>query len=183
MKRRNPVRKILLLLAVLLPALVLAQADMKKDIWEPFQFFVGEWEGQGEGKSGISKVEKNFRFIMNGQYLHLKTKAVFEPQEKNLKGEVHEDWGFFSYDRSRKRFVFRQFHIEGFINQYVLGSISDDGKTLIFDAEEFENVPPGWKARITYKILDEDTLEESFDLATPGKDLQCYILNTLTRKK
>ena len=176
-------RKSFLLLALLLPALVLAPGDEKKDIWKPFQFLVGEWEGLGEGKSGVSKVEKDFRFIMNGQYLHLKTKAVFEPQEKNPKGEIHEDWGFFSYDRSRKRFVFRQFHIEGFINQYVLESISDDGKTLVFDSEEFENAPPGWKARITYKILGKDTLEESFDLATPGKDLQCYILNTLRRKK
>ena len=89
----------------------------------------------------------------------------------------------FSHDLFRKKFVFRQFHIEGFINQYVLESISDDGKTLVFDSEEFENAPPGWKARITYKILNDDTLEESFDLATPGKDLQCYILNTLKRKK
>lgn len=176
-------RKILLLMAVLLPALLIAQAEKKQDVWAPFKFFVGEWEGKGEGKSGISKVEKNFQFIMNGKYLHLKTRAVFEPQEKNPKGEVHEDWGFFSYDMFRKKFVFRQFHIEGFINQYVLEHISDDGKTLVFDSEQFENAPPGWKARITYKIVDDDTLEESFDLATPGKDLQCYIRNFLKRKK
>jgi len=176
-------RKKLFLIAVLLPALVMSQADKKKDIWEPFKFFVGEWEGKGEGKSGISMVEKNFQFIMNGKYLHLRTRAVFEPQEKNPEGEVHEDWGFFSYDRSRKKFVFRQFHVEGFINQYVLESISDEGKTLVFDSEQFENVPPGWKARITYKIVAADTLEESFDLATTGKDLQCYIRNVLKRKK
>jgi len=91
-------RKILLLILLLLPGLIILQADKKKDIWERFQFFVGEWEGKGEGKSGISKVEKNFQFIMNGKYLYLKTKAVFEPQENNPKGEVHEDWGFFSYD-------------------------------------------------------------------------------------
>jgi hypothetical protein len=176
-------KKILLLILVLLPGLIIPQADKKKDIWEPFQFFIGEWEGKGEGKSGISKVEKNFQFIMNGKYLYLKTKAVFEPQENNPKGEVHEDWGFFSYDLSRKKFVFRQFHIEGFINQYVLESISDDGKTLVFDSEEFENAPPDWRARITYEIVDDDNLVESFDLATPGKDLQCYIRNFLMRKK
>ena len=176
-------RKKMLLLAVLLPALLIAQAEKKQDVWAPFKYFVGEWEGNGEGKAGISKVEKNFQFIMNGKYLHLKTRAVFEPQEKNPKGEVHEDWGFFSYDMFRKKFVFRQFHIEGFINQYVLEQISDDGKTLVFDSEQFENAPPGWKARITYKIVDDNNLEESFDLATPGKALQCYILNFLERKK
>ncbi len=168
---------------MLLPALVLGQADKKRDIWEPFHFLVGEWEGQGEGKSGISTVEKTFQFIMNREYIQSTTRAVFKPQEKNPKGEIHEDLGFFSYDHFRKKFVFRQFHIEGFINQYVLESISADGKMLVFDSEGFENAPPGWKTRIIYRILDEDTLEESFDIATPGKDLQCYILNTLKRKE
>jgi len=176
-------RKKLLLYSMLLPALLLGHPEKKQDIWEPFQFLVGEWEGKGEGKSGLSQVEKNFHFIMNGKYLHLKTRAVFEPQERNLEGEVHEDWGFFSYDLFKKKFVFRQFNSEGFINQYVLESISDDGKTLIFDSEQLENAPPGWRARITYKIVDDYNLVESFDLATPGKELQCYIRNVLERKK
>ena len=33
---------------------------------------------------------------------------------------MHEHWSFFSYDRARKALVLRQFHQEGFVNQYVL---------------------------------------------------------------
>lgn len=113
----------------------------------------------------------------------MKTKAVFEPQEKNPKGEVHEDWGLFSYDQSRKKFVFRQFHVEGFINQYALEEISNKGKTLVFKSEHIENGPPGLEAKLIFKFINDDTLEESFYLGFAGKDLDCYITNILKRKR
>jgi hypothetical protein len=37
-----------------------------------------------------------------------------------------------SFDKARKKFVLRQFHGEGFVNQYVMTSSSDDGKTIVF---------------------------------------------------
>lgn len=174
-------RKKILLMAVVLPALLIAQPEKKQDVWEPFKFLVGEWEGKGEGKSGISTVSHNFDFIMKGRYLHMMTKATFEPQEKNPKGEVHEDWGFFSYDGLRNKIVFRQFHIEGFIIQYVLEDVSDEGK-LVFVSEKIENAPPGLKSRLTFRRLNADGLEVNFELLFPGKDFDCYSLNTLKRK-
>ncbi len=173
--------KKILIIVMILPALLAAQAEKKQDIWEPMKFLVGQWEGKGEGKSGISKVNHDFEFIMKGRYLHMRTKAIFEPQEKNPKGEVHEDWGFFSHDRSREKIVFRQFHVEGFINQYVLEDISKEGK-LVFVTEQIENAPPGLKARLTFKRLNGDKLEVNFELSFPGKEFDCYSLNTLKRK-
>ena len=41
----------------------------------------------------------------------MKTRSVFEPTEKNPKGEIHEDFGVFSYDRTRKTFVMRGFYV------------------------------------------------------------------------
>ena len=43
----------------------------------------------------------------------MRTKATFEPQEKNPKGEVHEDWGFFSYDRSKKKIMLDNSMLKG----------------------------------------------------------------------
>jgi hypothetical protein len=48
-----------------------------------------------------------------------------------------------SFDKGRKNFVFRQFHIEGFVNQYVMTSSSADGKTIVFTSESIENIPAG----------------------------------------
>jgi len=168
---------------VLLPALLIAQAEKKQDVWESFKFFEGKWEGKGEGKSGISNVMHEFHFVLNGKYLRMETKAVFEPQEKNPKGEIHEDIGFFSYDRIREKYVFRQFHVEGFINQYTLDSISEDGKSFTFVSEQIENGPPGLRARLMFDILDDDDLRVSFHLAFPGREFDCYSINTLKRKR
>lgn len=161
----------------------MAQEEKKQDVWEPVKFLVGKWGGKGDGKSGVSKVWKDWQFVLNGKFLNMKTKALFEPQELNPKGETHEDIGYFSYDGERKRILFRQFHIEGFMIQYVLESISDDGKILTFLSEQIENGPPGLQAKIIYKVLDSGTVEERFELAFPGREYDCFMTNVIKRQE
>ena len=79
--------------------------------------------------------------------IQMKNKTVYAPTKENPKGYIHEDFGTLSYDKVRKTFVFRQFHIEGFVNQYVLESISPDGKTIIFVTESIENIPKGYRCQ------------------------------------
>ncbi|UCF58842.1 MAG: hypothetical protein JSV15_07290 [Candidatus Bathyarchaeota archaeon] len=108
----------------------------------------------------------------NGKFLQARNKSTFAPQAKNPKGEVHEDIGFFSYDSNRERFVLRQFHVEGFVNQYILQNLAEDGKTMVFVTESIENIPSGWRAKETYKVLNDDEFTEVFKLAAPGKDFE-----------
>lgn len=96
---------------------------------------------------------------------------------------MHEDIGYFSYDNGRKTFILRQFHIEGFVNQFKLDSISPDKKTLVFMTESIENIPAGFKAKETYRILSDDELEEIFEIAEPGKDFAVYSKVKLERQK
>ena len=160
-----------------------AQEEKKEDVFAPFKFFVGKWEGTGKGQSGISKLEAEFKFVLNGKYLQVRGKATFKPQEKNLKGEVHEDWGFISYDSNRKRFVFRQFHVEGFVTQNILDSLSSNESTFVFLSENIENIAPGWRVRATYRILNENEFLQIFELAGPEKEFEVYSENHLKRKK
>ena len=175
--------KKLFVFLLLLPCLLFAQEEEKDNVWEPFEFFVGQWKGTGQGKSGTSRIETEFGFILNKNYLQVRGKAVFDPQEANPTGEVHEDLGFISYDNRRKKFVFRQFHVEGFVNQYVLDSLSSDGKTFVFVSESIENISPGWRARVTYKIIDDDEIQVLFDLAAPDNEFGCFTENQLKRKR
>lgn len=99
------------------------------------------------------------------------------------KGETHEDWGYFSYDRSRKVHVLRQFHVEGFVTQYYAQTLTADGKTIVFLSESLENLPAGFKARETYKILNENEFVEVFELAPPGKEFSVYSENHFKRQQ
>ncbi len=104
-----------LILALLLWSPIQAQSTQQSDAWEPLKYFVGSWEGVAKGQPGNGKVGREYQFVLNGKYLQAKNKSTYPPQEKNPKGEVHEDWGLFSYDRGRKQFILRQFQVEGFV--------------------------------------------------------------------
>lgn len=79
--------------------------------------------------------------------------------------------------------MLRQFHVEGFVNQYVLESIVDDGRIIVFVTESIENIPLGWRAKETYNVLNNDEFTEIFELAAPEKNFEVYTKNHLRRKK
>jgi hypothetical protein len=150
-------------------------------MWKPFQFFVGSWRGTGEGHSGASLVERDYRMILRDRYLQVTSRSTYPPQEKNPAGEVHEEMGLISFDKGRGRFVFRQFHGEGFVNQYVAEMVSTD--QVVFATEAIENIAPGWRARETYLISPPDGFVERFELAAPGKAFDLYSESRLIRDR
>jgi hypothetical protein len=99
------------------------------------------------------------------------------------KGDVHEDLGIFSYDQARKTFIFRQFHVEGFVIEYVLEKRDENTEELTFISEAIENAPPGTKAKEIFKFISEDEFEQSFHVAWPDQDYVCFMLNKLKRMK
>jgi hypothetical protein len=102
-----------------------------------------------------------------------RTEAYTRPQAKNPQGEVHEDFGIISFDKARRRAVLRQFHSEGFVNQYT-ADLSSDGVKLVFTSESIENIPSGWRARETYAVFSAEECDEIFELAEPGKEFELY---------
>ena len=119
---------------------------------------------------------------IGARFIQVRNRSIYLPQEKNPKGETHEDVGFLSFDSSRKRIVFRQFHSEGFVNQYVLESNSTPGR-LIFTTEAIENIPSGFRARETSVLTGSDQFEEVFEIAEPGKEFEIYSRSRLTRAR
>lgn len=156
---------------------------VKPDVWAPLRMFAGQWEGDSQGEPGAGKATRTYAFTLNNRFIHVANKSVYPPQAKNPKGETHEDVGFFSYDKAAKKLVLRQFHVEGFVNHYVIDSISDDGRTLVFVTAAIENIAPGWRGRETYRILSNDEFVETFALAKPGKDFATYSETHFRRKK
>lgn len=79
--------------------------------------------------------------------------------------------------------MLRQFHAEGFVNEYTLDAMSSDGKRLDFVTVRIENIPPGWRARESYQVISADEIVETFYLAAPGKDFERYSETRLKRIK
>ena len=142
---------------------------------------IGRWRGEGDGQVGRSAVERSYEAQLGGKFLHARNTSTYAPQEKNPKGEVHHDLGFFSFDKARRRAVLRQFHIEGFVNQFAAVSEALDGPELVFESESIENIPAGFRARETYRFTGVDAFEEIFEVAEPGKAFEVYTHNRLKR--
>jgi hypothetical protein len=160
-----------------------AQITKQDSIWQPLKVFLGNWSGTGGGEPGAGEYERSYRLILNKKFIEIRNKSMYPPSKNYPNGEVHEDIGYISYDKARKSFILRQFHIEGFVNQYKLDSISADGKTIVFTSESIENISTGWRARETYRLLGPDEFKESFELAPPNKEFEAYSTVVLKRNK
>lgn len=171
-----------IILLISIPGILFCQ-ETKKNPLDRLSVFIGIWQGTGEGRPGASTIEREYSSVLNGKFLQASNRSTYEPQPKNPKGEVHEDVGIISYDRGRRSFVLRQFHIEGFVNHYVLDTLLSDDKKFVFVTESIENIPPGWRARETYRMISDDEFEEVFELAEPNKDFEVYSKSRLQRKK
>jgi hypothetical protein len=168
-------------LCTLSPTPLSGQEEGERDHWEPLRFLVGAWQGRETGSSGVGTGEREYEFIMGETYLFAHNTSTFEPQPANPEGEVHRDWAIFSYDRVRETLVLREFHSEGFVNQYSLDA-SNGGDRFVLTSESLENLPSGWRARITLTIQDTDTFDEVFELAAPGKEYDVLLENHWTRR-
>lgn len=159
--------------------LLLAGASLAaQDDLGAVRFLEGSWTCENKGVPGEGKGERSYAFVLRGRFLEGRNRTVYPQTEKN-KGEVHEDRSLFSYDRARKTIVLRQFHAEGFVNQYVCVQKQEG---TVCETEAIENIAPGWKARVSWRQAEGGELVETFELAAPGKEYSIYSTARLKKK-
>jgi len=170
------------LAVVLVSAVMAGQQFTAVDPFEHVGFLIGRWEGTSDGQPGKGAVHREYTRVLNSRFIRVRNRSQYPAQDRNPKGEIHEDEGWFSVDRARKRLVLRQFHVEGFVNQYVEDADSSPSK-VVFTTESIENIPSGWRARETYLVHGPDEFEEIFELAESGKPFELYSRARLRRVK
>ena len=55
----------------MLVSVAAAQIPARPDTWEPLRFFVGNWEGTGNGQPGVSKTQREYRFVLGNKFLQV----------------------------------------------------------------------------------------------------------------
>ena len=176
------IRTVLVTAVALVLAAPAGARQPSADPLEPIASFLGRWTGASEGQPGSGTVERDYERALGSRFIRARNRNIYPPQEKNPKGETHEDEGFYSFDRARKRILLRQFHVEGFAITYVQDLDAKPG-TISFTSEAIENIPAGYRARETYTMTGPDELEEVFELAEPGKDFTVYSRARMKRVK
>lgn len=164
--------------------LLCTTANSQTEPFDRLNFLIGEWSGSGSGFGNEkSKIESSFTLTMDSKYIEVINDSKFDPTPNNPKGEHHIDKGFISFDGSRKLIVFRQFNVEGYINQYILVDSLSSDKELVFVTESIENFVPGGKAKWTIKKISDSRIETVFDVYFPNRGYTCMGTNFLIKKE
>ena len=169
--------KTVVLISIVMGLTVPALADEKPVGLARLDFLIGTWRGTSTGQPGDGQVERECARILNDRFIECRSTVTYPPQKANSKGEIHVERSLYSFDKKAKKLRLRQFHGEGFVNSYA------EGEALVFTTVEIENIPEGWRARETYRVISPDSFEETFELAEPGKEFARYSGSTLQRVK
>lgn len=109
-------------------------------------------------------------------------RSVYPKQEANKDGEVHTSLDIWSYDKTRKVLVLRQFDSLGFVSTYVQDVAASSATRIVMVSEHLENVPAGWRARYTYEFVGPDEYRERFELDF-GKGYELYVAGKYLRDR
>ncbi len=145
--------------------------------FDKFDFLIGNWQGVETGVAGDGIGFRTYSYELNKNYIFQKNQSSFPKTEKKPKGEVHRDFGVMSYNSNNSSIVFREFHVEGFTNIYVLDEGLSNESKFVFITREIENNPGNWKARVIIEKKSKAEFIEYFDIAMDGKNFTPFLKN------
>lgn len=162
----------------------LQYVNSQENTYYIFDFLIGNWVGSGTGiGKSKSEISASFSYTVGNTYIEVNHHTEFEPSDKRMKGDIHDDWGMISYDKQREVYVYRQFNIEGFYNQFILIDSLTNENIFVFETEQTENVVVGSKTRFTVKKINNFEIETYYDLSLPDKEFANYSRNKLIKEE
>jgi hypothetical protein len=150
---------------VLAPVALLASVTelrASSDAWEPFQFLLGTWVGEGNGQPGKSSGEFTLAPDLGGKILVRKNHAD-TPASGSRPAATHDDLMIiYPGDKGKPpRAIY--FDNEGHVIHYTVTSSPGE---LVFLSEAAAGSP---RFRLRYKKTGNDTVSIKFEFAPPGK--------------
>ena len=155
-----------ILIGFLLP-LVLIPAGLaapQGDAWEPFEFLIGTWTGEGGGGPGEGTGGFSFQYELDGKVLVRKNRAEY-PKTKDRPAASHEDLMIIYHESPGGPFRAEYFDTEGHVIHYAINFSKDhDRIEFLSDAGA-----PGPRYRLTNRRTGKDSISIKFEIAPPGK--------------
>jgi hypothetical protein len=158
----------------------IATAASADDTWQPYQFLVGEWTGDGGGQPGKGSGQFSFGWDLQGKVLVRRNLAKY-PAAQGRFAFTHEDlMVIYRADQDlRTRAIY--FDSEGHVINYAAAFSGDKG-TLTFLSDAAPSSP---RFRLSYTKGADDSLRIKFEIAPPGKPdgFKTYLEGSAHRQK
>jgi hypothetical protein len=133
------------------------------DVWEPYQYLVGDWVGEGGGRPGQGTGRFSFRWDLQKHVLVRRNIAEF-PAAQGRPAVVHEDlMVIHPAEKGAMKAVY--FDNEGHVIHYTVEPAKDRG-TLVFVSDPSPSTP---RFRLSYAKGQGDEVLIKFEMTPPGK--------------
>jgi hypothetical protein len=138
-------------------------APAEDDVWEPYQYLVGDWVGEGGGRPGQGTGRFSFRWDLQKHVLVRRNVAEF-PAAQGRPAAVHEDlMVIHPAEKGAMKAVY--FDSEGHVIHYTVEAAKDRG-TLVFVSDPSPSAP---RFRLSYVKRQGDEVLIKFEMSPPGK--------------
>ena len=142
---------------------VVAQKSTPNSL-DDLRFLIGEWEGVGAGGPGAGKGVFSFAFDLQNKAIMRKNYAEY-PATANRPAVMHEDLIVIYLDHTSNQILANYFDSEGQQITYKV-TPSTDHEAVTFLSEPSAVQP---RYRLTYRKLQDGTLNGKFEIAPPGQ--------------
>jgi hypothetical protein len=159
-------------------AFVLAQPSKVDPRWNPLEFLIGEWVGEGGGQPGQGRGGFSFLPDQDAKILVRKNYANY-PATKDKPAYSHTDLMILYQEPAEAQLRTIYFDSEDHTIHYTVEA-SGDGKSVQFLSEAAASQA---RYRLTYRKAGNDRLAIQFEIAPPGKQFSTYIEATARRKQ
>jgi len=136
--------------------------------WAKWSWLIGEWKGEGTGEPGKGSGAFSFKPDFSDKILVRKAHSEY-PATTNKPAFVHDDLLIVYLDFSGNPSRAIYFDNEGHTINY---SISYADKSIVLLSDKIPNVP---LFRLTYTLLDDETINTKFETSQDGEKFVTYI--------
>ena len=148
----------------------------QKPNWDQWSWLTGEWIGEGSGQPGTGVGTFSFKTDLDQNVLIRKSHSEYPATESKPK-VIHDDLMVVYPDYSGIPTKAIYFDNESHTINY---SISYSDKTIILTSDKIPNVPV---FRLTYSLLDNETVNTKFEMSQDGVKFFTYIEGKSKRNK
>lgn len=128
--------------------------------WEKWNYLIGEWIGEGNGKPGQGEGKFSFQTDLDGKILVRKNHTVF-PETPNSKAMVHDDLLIVYQGAAGEPQEAIYFDNEGNRIKYKVNLTQN---AIVLTSEIEKNAP---RFRLSYVAIDNKTVTINFEMAAP----------------
>jgi len=130
---------------------------------DTLRFLVGTWQGEGGGRPGQGSGSASFTFDLDGRVLLRHNRSEY-PATGDKPAVIHDDLMVIYPVPGTRKLEAMYFDNEGHVIEYAVAA-SPDGRRVVLSSEPEPSSPT---FRLTYAVVDGNTVDVTFEIAPPG---------------